>query len=175
MNTTSKVIVTLVPTLSRCLEANGYNVDQLVNSLQSEANNPRNRTVGESKRGNVSGGTRFSAEGSISSEKDLQLKLSTPETLTYKSGTMPLEFIKFNDGLANLFKKVGQPNGEISLGLIPAHLVVWLTFCHKSAKPVKADASKSAESKSAKRDKATKPDSARNGNVPPVGTPQVPA
>lgn len=92
---------------------------------------------------------------------------------------MPLEFIKFNDGLANLFKKVGQPSGEISLGLIPAHLVVWLTFCHKSAKQVKPDASKSAESKSAKRDKATKPvakpESARNGSVPPVATPQVPA
>lgn len=131
-----KTIITLIAPLSRALEAGNYNVAQLVNALQSEANNPKNAVEKESKRGFVAGGTRFKADGSISSSKELTCKVMTPTEYTWRHDSAPMEFLKFHDALVNLFKKCGEPSGEITMGLIPAHLAVWLVKFHKDYKPI---------------------------------------
>jgi hypothetical protein len=41
--------------------------------------------------------------------------------------TAPIEAVKWHDSLVNHFNKSGHPSGELSLAIVPRHVLEWFT------------------------------------------------
>jgi hypothetical protein len=129
----SKSIIKFTGPLSDLLVAT-YGAEteaQLVNACQSRANEGKG-TAGETKRGAFKGGQSFGDDGTIKKVKAIGWTENTPVEfelpLDHVNGkaNLPAEFVKFNDSLVTHFKRSGWPSGELSVGIIPKHLTVWI-------------------------------------------------
>lgn len=159
-----KTVITLIAPLSTLIREEGYDEPKLINALQAAANEGHGEE-GKAKRSAFKGGQQVRANGELVT-KDMTWRETVPFDYAVKASKVsaPLEFVKFNDSLEAHFKKCGQPSGKLTIGLVPAHLVVWLEKFHKNFKPT------ATESKG--NGKSSTP---RNGNVEQVAAPVVPA
>ena len=163
----SKSIIKLVGPLSELLiRAYGKELEaQIVNACQSRLNEGKG-TEEATKRGPMRGGQSFGEDGTIKKVKSLTWTEQTPTEyelpMDYANGkvNLPAEFVKFNDGLVNLFKKVGFPSGELSVGTIPTPLVAWINDM-VARRAEKETAKQKTEVVATKNHRGTKP--ATNG------------
>lgn len=127
-----KTIIAFNYFVNGMLKDNGFDVDRVIQSCQSEANKSTG-LEGEAKRSAFKGGRSYNAAGELK-VKDLAWKEQVPVEYSAKS-TAPLEFIKWNDSMAAHFRKCGNPHGKLSLDTLPTDLHFWLSKFAVEVKP----------------------------------------
>lgn len=146
-----KTLVSFHIALAAIIKANGNDLDQVTNACQGAMNSAQ-AVEGGAKRGAVTGGQSRNADGTL---KVKDLAWTETQRLDYAvKYTAPVEFVKFNDALVNLFKKCGEPTGDLTIAIVPLHLREWLDKMKEgkkaAAKAAKLEGAPKREDKPAK-------------------------
>lgn len=142
-----------------------YDLPKLINAVQASLNSAELTEEGESRRGNVK--LVKSTEG----VKAGAFTFSETSTDKYRGKTdAPARFARWHDSMATVFKKAGEPSGELTAAIVPAGLKVWLDEKFSLAAKAEVKPTGNGARRIARRN------ARRNGEVKPnIPTPSVPA
>lgn len=102
---------------------NGYDLPKLINAIQASLNSAV-ETKEESRRGNVKLVSAME-DGEKIKNGAFRFNESTSTQYTGKTDA-PARFARWHDSIATVFKKAGEPSGQLTVAIVPAGLKVWL-------------------------------------------------
>lgn len=107
------------PALARALTAAGYDLAKIVSNVKAQ----KGRSV---IKDHVAKAGEVKLKEATKSA-DAESSFTVMERKKYvNDDSAPMRFAAFSDSLAAHWKKHGEPSGEITADIVPAHLVVWL-------------------------------------------------
>lgn len=150
--------------------ATRFDVSKITNAVQSTLNDATLIDGSEEfKRGNVKLVT-----------KGAEFKVGESSRAEYiGKANDPARFARWHDAIAALFKKCGDPNGPLTVDILPADVTFWLEAKFRTPEAIAADAAADAatEARMIENENKRNGKGSRNGkgNVESVKAPVVPA
>lgn len=156
-NNSMKTVIKFDVLVSDMLDANGNDLDAVINACQSDANAFKGQETG-AKRGDMKGGQSYKADGTlivkplVFSETTKTDYTQQPESGKAIKMSPPGELVKWHDSLCRHWKQTGRPSGKLPVDMLPTHLAFWLaTKCRKTTGPKPPTAEPVKNGKSGKR------------------------
>lgn len=127
--------------VERALNASGFNASQVLNAIQSALNDGTAAVAGDGKT--TLGNGKLIKDDKGNKDANFRIAEKQPDVIYIGKTTAPLRFVSWHDAQRAVWKKYGDPSGEITLDILPADLTVWIAkFAVKPDAPVPVKSSK---------------------------------